>query len=76
MLCVPVLTAKWLQAHAPADNPASKNSGKGKELGKKGADGKVPADLTNQPAGTKRQSSTCMRKTSQTDKATHQPASA
>jgi len=72
--CVPVLTAEWLQAHAPAHDPASKKTGKGKEPGKKGAGSEVLADLNNQPSGTKRQSRMCTRKTSQTDKSPHQPA--
>ena len=70
--CVPVLTAEWLQAHAPAHDPASKKKGKGKEPSKKGARSEVLADLTNQPSGTKRQSKMCTRKTSQTDKSDRQ----
>ncbi len=37
-------------------------NGKGKEPGKKGAGGKVLADLTSQPAGTKRQKRACTLK--------------
>ena len=39
-----------------------------------GAGGEVLADLTNQPAGIKRQSRMCTHRTIQTDKSAHQPA--